>query len=197
MINSTKMKKIAKADTCLWGVEEIDGSQYMLVCDGFRVYKDNIHAFDPKVKTALFERFGFVPEAGKTYRIGNNSSESAELTEAISSLLPKQEEYEYTYFTNMLYRTKTTADKNGETYVFITTKGLLFINRDYLDVLKDLDKAEVSTSDGSIYGMSKFTFPDRDLEYYVLPLRFGDKIGANFYNTVDGICKVRIVGKGE
>ena len=167
------------------------------VCDGFRVYKDNIYAFDPKVKAALFERFGFVPEVGKTYRIGNNSSEPAELTKAISSLLPKQEEYEYTYFTNMLYRTKTTADKNGETYVFITTKGLLFINRDYLDVLKDLDKAEVSTSDGSIYGMSKFTFPDRDLEYYVLPLRFGDKIGANFYNTVDGICKVRIVGKGE
>lgn len=194
MINSTKMKKIAKADICLWGVEEINGKQYMLVCDGYRVYKDNIYAFDPKVKAALYERFGFVPEVGKTYRKGSNSSEPTEARE-ISSLLPKQESYEYTYFTNMLYRTETTTNKTGETYVFSTTKGLLFINRDYLDVLKDFDKADISTSDGSINGMSKFTFTDRDLEYYVLPLRFGKEKEAKFYNMIDVIYEAKTKGE--
>lgn len=194
MINSTKMKKIAKANICLWGVEEINEKQYMLVCDGYRVYKDNIYAFDPKVKAALFERFGFVPEVGKTYRKNNDASDPTEARE-ISSLLPKQECYEYTYFTNMLYRAETITNKKGEAYVYKTTKGLLFINRDYLDVLKDLDETEVSTSDGSINGMSKFTFPNRDTEYYVLPLRMGKENEAKFYNMIDGIYEAKMKGE--
>ena len=194
MINSTKMKKIAKANICLWGVEEIDGKQYMLVCDGFRVYKDNVYAFDPKVKSALFERFGFVPEVGKTYRKNNDASDPTE-TREISSLLPKQESYEDTYFKNMLYRKEIDENKFCEAYVYKTTKGLLFINRDYLDVMKDFDKAEVSTSDGSIYGMSKFTFPERDTEYYVLPLRMGDKIEAEFFELFRGIYESKMKGE--
>lgn len=169
MINSTKMKKIAKADVCVWGVEEIDGSQYMLVCDGYRVYKDNIYAFDPKVKAALFERFGVVPEKGETLIIqGNNEITKRDKT--ISGMLPKKEVYEPTYFTNILYRMEIARDIMHEAYVYKTTKGLLFINRDYLDVLKDLDKAEVSTSNGEVIGMNRFTFSGFDTEYYVLPL---------------------------
>ncbi len=194
MINSTKMKKFAKADICLWGVEENDGKQYMLVCDGYRVYKDNIYAFDSKLKAALFERFGLIPEVGKTYSKGKNDCDPTESSE-ISSLLPKPECYEDTYFTNMLYRTETMTNKKGEAYVFSTTKGLLFINRDYLDVMKDFDKAEVSTSDGSIYGMSKFTFPERDTEYYVLPLRMGDKIEAEIFELFRGVYESKMKGE--
>lgn len=193
MINVTKMKKIVKANICLWGVEEINGKQYMLVCDGYRVYKDNIYAFDPKVKAALFERFGLIPKVGETYSKGKDGCDPTK-TREISSLLPKQECYEDTYFTNMLYRTETMTNKKGEAYVFSTTKGLLFINRDYLDVLKDLDEAEVSTSDGSINGMSKFTFPNRDTEYYVLPLRMGKENEAKFYNMIDGIYEAKMKG---
>ena len=71
----------------------------------------------------------------------------------------------------------------------------MFINRDYLDVMKDFDKAEVSTSDGSIYGMSKFTFPERDTEYYVLPLRMGDKIETEFFELFRGLYEAKMKGE--
>lgn len=196
MINSTKMKKIAKAECCAWGVEEIDGKTYMLVTDNYRIYKDNIHDFDPKVKSALFERFGFIPESGKTYRKDKGDNEPHEIR-GLNSLLLNKEYFEHTYFMHMIYRTETSRCEMGEAYVFKATKGLVFINREYLDVFKNIDMARVETSNGEINGMNKFTFIDEDMEYVVLPLRFGDKVESSFLRIIEEVYDVDLKKDGK
>ena len=89
MINVTKMKKMVNDDRVIWGVE----GDYMLASEGHRIYKDHIENFEPKIKGALFEKFGRVPEEGETLIYNKSNKQVKPFERKLSDFIGKQEDF--------------------------------------------------------------------------------------------------------
>lgn len=158
MINVTKMKKMANADSVIWGVE----GDYMLVADGYRVYKDHIYNFNPKFKAALFEKFERVPEEGETLIYNKSVKQVKPFEKKLSDFIGKQED-----LTVNVERLGLTTD---DFEIVKTENGLVAFNKEYSQVFKNPEKLTLKTSNRKLW-FTRFTFEDETMEYYLLPLR--------------------------
>lgn len=158
MINVTKMKKMVNDDRVIWGVE----GDYMLVSEGHRIYKDHIENFEPKIKGALFEKFGRVPEEGETLFYNKSNKQVKPFERKLSDFIGKQED-----FTVNVERLGLTTD---DFEIMKTENGLVAFDKEYSQVFKDPKKLILKTSEKKLW-FTRFTFEDETMEYYLLPLR--------------------------
>lgn len=168
MINVTKMKKILNANKVIWENE----GEYMIVTDGYRIYKDRTENFNPKIKAALLEKFGTVPAVGEAYKLEAKCKLIKNSEDVISKCDP---------FATILINAIGLLDKDVKrtkiiaesVEIFRAEKGLTGFNKEYSQVFKNPEKATIK-SNGEVDSAAKFTFEGETMEYYLLPIKFKD-----------------------
>lgn len=183
MINVTKMKKIAKNDTIIWGTQKQGYSLCAYMTNGHVIYKDTDVDFNPKVTDILKDRFGFIPKPNESFIVGMESEAAREYG---GNLLDWEHEFEKAEFLGITYTIDTQFGEN-EMYVCKTMKGLTFLERNLVDVLKNPRKAKLEVNLNGNILWHKFTFDDETMEYYVLPcFDFGKELEKQFLKSLKG-----------
>lgn len=165
MINATKMKKIAKNDTIIWGTQKQGYSLYIYMTNGYVIYKDIDVDFNPKITDILKDRFGFIPKPNESFVVG---MESETPKEHGGNLPDWEHKFEKAEFLGVTYAVETQRGTK-ELYVCKTREGLTFIEREFVDVLKNPEKAKLEVNLNSPIMWHRFTFDDESTEYYVRP----------------------------